>query len=66
MEPTPVPTFEPVMDGKEVSRAIFEGFAHAAIDWWYVWVLFVVVIVAATLLTDWSKRAEQRGKPRRR
>jgi hypothetical protein len=61
-EPTPAPTLEPALDGNDITTAILRGFAEAAADWWYVWLLILALFVGMAFLSGWAKRFEDRWR----
>jgi hypothetical protein len=54
------------LDGNEIVSVIAEGLLNALVDWWYVWLLLVALIIGFRLLADWSKRVERRARAERR
>jgi hypothetical protein len=60
------PAVEPALGDGFVVRVIFEAFANALIDWWYLWLILVVGAIALRMLADWSKRVEARARAARR
>jgi hypothetical protein len=60
------PPLEPALDGNTVAEIILESFASALIDWWYLWLAMLAVIVALARLQGWSRRVEARRRAERR
>lgn len=60
---------EPAEDGLGdgiVVRTIAEALFTAAVDYWWLWLLFLVLIVAAARFSTWSRRLDARARAEQR
>ena len=58
------PAEDKLCDGIIV-RTIAEGVLDAVLDYWWLWIALIVVLVALAQLNEWSRRLEASSKTER-